>query len=469
MSVNNTPPVIQHDGNGVTKSFNYPFKILNGADLVAQVGNAILVYGVDYVVTGVGDDVGGQVIFVVAPVIGVANVTLFRQITFDRSTDYQYQGPLPSLVVNQDFDRLTMMLQQVGQDIKRSFKLPFATFTNQEINQASALRANKVILFDGDGNLNIGTDNYVDQTAAVAASAAAALASKQAAAGYASASQDAATASAGSANAAANSAQQSAASADTSAQNVLLAAKWATYLGGPVSGGEYSAKYWAGKAAEAASGDAINIKFTPDGNVFSTNVQAAIQELDTKKANVADLSAAIPVGMRGEFFTNTAPDNWIKANGGAIPVASYAVLAVVLYCGDANNATAAWGYRCTSAATPTTTRSTTGAYIVLPDARGEYSRGWDDGRGIDAGRSLWAWQAGQVLSHTHTASQAAHSHTVNLVGGGSGGALGISYMVDLFQGTTPTSAAQPAITVTATGGTENLVRGLAALVCIKYK
>lgn len=215
---------------------------------------------------------------------------------------------------------------------------------------------------------------------------------------------------------------------------------------------------------------AAAILFTPVGTLISTSVQAAIAELETKKANVADLSAAIPVGMRGEFFTTTAPDNWIKANGGAIPVASYAALAVVLYCGDANNATAAWGYRCTSAATPTTTRSTTGAYIVLPDARGEYSRGWDDGRGIDAGRSLWAWQAGQVLSHTHTASQAAHSHTVNLIGGGAGyGNLGISTAPDLLQGSTATNAAQPAITVNAAGGTENLVRGLAALVCIKYK
>lgn len=176
MSVNNTPPVIQHDGNGATKSFNYPFKILNGDDLVAQVGDAILVHDLDYTVTGVGDDVGGQVVFVVAPVIGVENVTLSRQIEFDRSTDYQYQGPLPAKVVNEDLDRVVMMLQQVGQDIKRSFKLPFATFTNQELTQTPVQRANKAIVFDADGNLNIGTDNYNDQAAAAAASASAAQA-----------------------------------------------------------------------------------------------------------------------------------------------------------------------------------------------------------------------------------------------------------------------------------------------------
>ncbi len=215
---------------------------------------------------------------------------------------------------------------------------------------------------------------------------------------------------------------------------------------------------------------ATAILFTPVGTLISTSVQAAIAELEAKKANVMDLSTAIPVGMRGTFYTSVAPDNWIKANGAAVPVASYAALAVVIYCGDANNATAAWGYRCTSAATPTTTRSTTGAYIVLPDERGEYSRGWDDGRGIDAGRSLWSWQAGQVLSHTHTASQAGHSHSMPYILAGAG-TIGFdaTWTSGSVQGNASTSAAAPAITVNAAGGTENLVRGLAALVCIKYK
>ena len=425
-------------GTGSQTDYPFAFKVFAASDMLVvrtdTAGNdSTLILGTDYTVTLNADqnaNPGGSVRS--AAPVGF-RITLGSVMPATQGQSIPNNGGFFPKVIEDALDRLTILTQQLAEQVGRAVKTSISSPTSPDQLLASINEA-------------------VSDSLAYATSAGVS-----------------ATASAGSANAAANSAQQSAASADTSAQNVLLSAKWATYLGGPVSGGEYSAKYWAGKAAEAASGDAINIKFTPAGNVFSTNVQAAIQELDTKKANVADLSAAIPVGMRGEFFTNTAPDNWIKANGGAIPVASYAVLAVVLYCGDANNATAAWGYRCTSAATPTTTRSTTGAYIVLPDARGEYSRGWDDGRGIDAGRSLWAWQAGQVLSHTHTASQAAHSHTVNLVGGGSGGALGISYMADLFQGTTPTSAAQPAITVTATGGTENLVRGLAALVCIKYK
>ncbi|SRB06897.1 ybl50 [Escherichia coli] len=37
----------------------------------------------------------------------------------------------------------------------------------------------------------------------------------------------------------------------------------------------------------------------------------------------------------------------------------------------------------------------------LPDLRGEFIRGWDDGRGIDAVRALLSLQNGGVESHTH--------------------------------------------------------------------
>ncbi|AUC40967.1 Phage tail fiber protein [Dickeya solani RNS 08.23.3.1.A] len=38
---------------------------------------------------------------------------------------------------------------------------------------------------------------------------------------------------------------------------------------------------------------------------------------------------------------------------------------------------------------------------VLPDLRGEFIRGWDDGRGVDAGRALSSVQTDELRSHKH--------------------------------------------------------------------
>lgn len=48
----------------------------------------------------------------------------------------------------------------------------------------------------------------------------------------------------------------------------------------------------------------------------------------------------------------------------------------------------------------------------LPDLRGEFIRGWDDGRGVDGGRALGSQQTGSLQSHAHSgSSNSAGSHT----------------------------------------------------------
>jgi len=43
----------------------------------------------------------------------------------------------------------------------------------------------------------------------------------------------------------------------------------------------------------------------------------------------------------------------------------------------------------------------------LPDLRGEFIRGWDDGRGVDSGRTLGSWQNHQLQDHEHSAAKVA--------------------------------------------------------------
>lgn len=41
----------------------------------------------------------------------------------------------------------------------------------------------------------------------------------------------------------------------------------------------------------------------------------------------------------------------------------------------------------------------------MPDFRGEFDRGWDDGRGIDPGRAFASHQMDELKSHTHSYQQ----------------------------------------------------------------
>lgn len=96
------------------------------------------------------------------------------------------------------------------------------------------------------------------------------------------------------------------------------------------------------------------------------------------------------------------PTGALKANGAAVLIANYPELASAIYCGNGNNATASWGFKATTNVNPSSNRSTSGTYIVLPDARAEFFRGWDDGRGQDSGRTLWSYQADGAPNITGT-------------------------------------------------------------------
>ena len=123
-----------------------------------------------------------------------------------------------------------------------------------------------------------------------------------------------------------------------------------------------------------------------DPNFATTvlNALAAKQPLDNTLTNlsgkdVAGLLAylglgegsALPVGVPVPWPSATPPTGWLKCNGAAFSAEEYPELAK---------------------AYPTN---------KLPDLRGEFIRGWDDGRGIDAVRALLSLQNGGVESHTH--------------------------------------------------------------------
>lgn len=164
-----------------------------------------------------------------------------------------------------------------------------------------------------------------------------------------------------------------------------------------------------------------------------------------------------PVGDPGElreFFLPAAPAGWLVADGAAVALATYTRLAAI-YCGDANNPTANWGYRCTNPANPTGSRSTTGTHIVLPNAQGEFRRGFDNGRGVDAGRSLWAWQDHMFQTHRHSI-------------GGTSNLASSAGSIAYYRPGSENFASGALDPSTGNFGPETRPRNIAALVCIRY-
>ena len=81
--------------------------------------------------------------------------------------------------------------------------------------------------------------------------------------------------------------------------------------------------------------------------------------------------SALPVGVPVPWPLETPPTGWLKCNGAAFSSEMYPKLAK---------------------AYPTN---------KLPDLRGEFIRGWDDGRGVDAGRVILSIQGWLTGSHYH--------------------------------------------------------------------
>ena len=167
----------------------------------------------------------------------------------------------------------------------------------------------------------------------------------------------------------------------------------------------------------------------------------------------------VPVGAVFYFAASTAPTGYVKANGAAVSregtfAALFAVIGTTYGAGDG------------------------GTTFNLPDLRGEFIRGWDDGRGADPARVFGFPPQGdltKLVSHTHNtqfvgSNNANNPYTnaygsqqppeQNNTGGNTGGdnAQDISY----FNFNIATGAPSTA------GGAETRPRNVALLACIKF-
>ncbi|WP_225875048.1 phage tail-collar fiber domain-containing protein [Pseudomonas bananamidigenes] len=146
---------------------------------------------------------------------------------------------------------------------------------------------------------------------------------------------------------------------------------------------------------------------------------------------VSRLGSAVPVGAVMAFPTGIVPPGFLELDGSVQSTATYPDLAAYLGTTFSKGDEGSGNFR-------------------LPESRGEFLRGWDHGRGVDAGRAMGSYQADEFKSHTHTFS-APTSITA------SGGSSGIIL----------SATGTPNWSTTNTGGSETRPRNLAVMWCIK--
>jgi hypothetical protein len=272
--------------NGVTTSFPYAFKITDSEDLQVSVDGVVQTTG--FTVSGVGNELGGNVVFSVAPTNG-AKVLRYLVPVLKREVDYQQFGDWLAEVVNNEFDRIWLATQAFKQDGLRALKLPVDTETDQVIALDAADRANKAIIFDADGNVTVSIDDYDDQLANVTAQAGIATASAAAAQG----SESNAAASEAAAALSESNAAASEAAAAASAAGVLgqfAASSGSSLIGHIASGTGATARTVQAKLRESVS--VLDFGAVGDGATDdSAAINAAIVAVNAAGGGIVNLDA----------------------------------------------------------------------------------------------------------------------------------------------------------------------------------
>lgn len=168
------------------------------------------------------------------------------------------------------------------------------------------------------------------------------------------------------------------------------------------------------------------------------------------------LKAANPIGTIIAYYGATAPYGYLPCNGQTISSSTFPSL--VSFLGGTTSAT-------------------------LPDLRGEFLRGWDNGRGVDIGRALRTAQTDLVKNHIHKDLGLVDNTAVPGISGVSNATLTSSVWGKVYGTSAGTLRSYLSTNTTngftgggvggldsgpvSGGGTENRPRNVSVLFCIK--
>ena len=387
ITVGDISPRIQYLADGTQTVFTYPFPIFKAADMAVYLGNALQIRGVT--IAGAGQSRGGTVTFSTAPAQGVV-VTLRRKLKIARTTDFQQSGAFRAKVLNDELDYQTAAIQQVNEALSRTLRRAFTSTSNVAL-----------ILPEPKADTLLGWNTRADALENKAQKVTGVTAKTLAEGTPASASYNDATGlitlgipigATGDTGMPGVKGDQGAtgpqgptgATGATGPQGVrggtgprgLQGLKGDTGATGPVGA--------TGAMGPAGTNGVFSAIATKAEAEAGTDTVKGMTPLRVKQA-IAALSPApppgVPVGTVIASASTTTPAGYLHCNGGAISRRAYAPLhrAIGTRFGAGNGSTT----------------------FNIPDFRGTFLRGWDNGRGLDSGRLFGSYQADDFKAHTH--------------------------------------------------------------------
>ncbi|MDF2793127.1 MAG: phage-related tail fiber protein-like protein [Pseudomonas orientalis] len=197
--------------------------------------------------------------------------------------------------------------------------------------------------------------------------------------------------------------------------------------------------------ADKAPGEYTRVKVNNRGVVTSGDNPETLAGMGIKdsytKTEIESMIAqasALPVGATVAFPLNKVAPGFLELDGSVKSIAVYPDLAAFLGTAFNKGDEGAGNFR-------------------LPESRGEFLRGWDHGRGVDAGRAVGTWQADDNKAHNHTTTRQQAFGTQS-------GAQPAAVVIDNFN-------LAPGLNfvggINSSGGTEARPRNLSVVWCIK--
>lgn len=149
----NNPRVSYSLAAGITQtSFAVPFEFFDNTDVLVYIDSTLKTITTDYTVSGGNGSVGTITMSVNGPAI----VTLIRDVTIERSTDFPTAGPFSVQSLNVELDKQIAIDADLEDQINRAIRSPIEEFTTMTLPDATT-RADRVLKFDASGNVTVET------------------------------------------------------------------------------------------------------------------------------------------------------------------------------------------------------------------------------------------------------------------------------------------------------------------------